>query len=53
MKRVFAEDVGSCVNCAGRMEFRVVMIRPPATIKILDGLVASMYGRAPHRVGLE
>ena len=53
MKRVFEEDVGCCVNCGGRMELRAVVIRPPATIKVLDGLVASMCGRDPPDVGLE
>ena len=41
------------MNCGGRMELRTVVIRPPATIKVLDGLVASMYGRDPPDVGLE
>ena len=53
MRRVFAEDLGSCVNCGGRMELRAVVIRPPATIKILDGLLGSMCGRDPPNVGLE
>ena len=53
MRRVFSEDVGSCVNCGGRMELRAVVIRPPATIKVLDGLLGSMCGRDPPDVGLE
>ena len=39
MKRVFAEDVGGCVKCDGRMDLRAVMLRPPATIKVLTALV--------------
>lgn len=39
MKRVFTEDVGCCVNCGGRMELRAVVIRPPATVKVLTSLV--------------
>ena len=53
MKRVFAEAVGSCVNCGGKMELRAVVIRPPATITVLDGLLGSMCGRDPPNVGLE
>ena len=53
MKRVFSEDVGCCVNCGGKMELRAVVIRPPATIKVLEGLVRSLYGRDPPDVGLE
>ena len=46
-------DVGSCVNCGGKMELRAVVIRPPATIKVLEGLVGSMCGRDPPNVGLD
>ena len=46
-QRVFAEDVGSCVNCGGRMELRAVVIRPPATIKVLTSLVGEGLGRDP------
>ena len=35
MKRVFAADVCVCRNCGGRMELRAVVIRPPATLKVL------------------
>jgi hypothetical protein len=38
MKRVFQEDVGCCVHCGGRMELHAVVIRPPATLKVLAGL---------------
>ena len=44
MKRVFAEDIGSCVNCGGRMEFRAMVIRPPATVKVLTALVGEGFG---------
>ena len=47
MKRVFAEDVSSCVNCGGRMELRAMVIRPPATIKVLTSLVGEGLGRDP------
>ena len=47
MKRVFQEDVGCCVHCGGRMELRAVVIRPPATLKVLAGLVRSERGRDP------
>ena len=53
MRRVFSEDVGCCVNCGGKMELWAVVICPPATIKVLDGLVASMYGRDPPDIELE
>ena len=53
MRWVFSEDISSCVNCGGRMELRAVVIRPPATITILDGLVGSMCGRDPPDVGLD
>jgi len=39
MKRVFQEDVGCCADCGGRMELRAVVIRPPATLKVLEGLL--------------
>ena len=45
MKRVFAEDVSSCVNCGGRMELRAMVIRPPATVKVLISLVGEDFGR--------
>jgi cell division inhibitor SulA len=47
MKRVFQEDVSCCVRCGGRMELRAVVIRPPATLKVLAGLVRSERGRDP------
>lgn len=47
MKRVFQEDVSCCVRCGGRMELRAVVIRPPATLKVLEGLVRSERGRDP------
>ena len=47
MKRVFAEDVSSCVTCGGRMELRAMVIRPPATIKVLPSLVGEGLGRDP------
>ena len=53
MRRVFAEDVCVCRNCGGRMELRAVVIRPPATVNVLDGLLGSMCGRDPPNVGLE
>ena len=46
MKRVFEEDVDCCVNCGGKIELRAVVIRPPATNKVLDGLVR-LYGKDP------
>ena len=53
MKRVFSEDVSSCVNCGGRMELRAMVIRPPATIKVLTSLVGEGLGRDPPDFGLE
>ena len=53
MRRGFAEDGCVCRNCGGRMELRAVVIRPPATIKVLDGVVGSMCGRDPPDFGLE
>ena len=47
MRRVFAEDVSSCVNCGERMELRAVVIRPLATIEVLTALWGSMCGRDP------
>jgi hypothetical protein len=47
MKRVFQEDVSCCVCCGGRMELRAVVIRPPATLKVLEGLVRLERGRDP------
>ena len=47
MKRVFSEDVSSCVNCGGRMELRAMVIRPPATVKVLTSLVGEGLGRDP------
>ena len=41
--RVFAEEVGCCVNCVGRMELRTVVIRPPAAIKV-SGWVGGVDG---------
>ena len=38
MKRVFAEDVSSCINYGGRMELRAVVICPAAAVKVLDRL---------------
>ena len=37
----------SCVNCGGRMELRAMVIRPPATIKVLTSLVGEGLGRDP------
>ena len=47
MKRVFTEDV----NCGGRMELRAVVIRPPATVKVLTSLVGEGLGRDPPDFG--
>ena len=44
---VFSEDVGSCLNCEGSMEFQAVVIRPPAKIKVLTSLVREGLGRDP------
>ena len=45
MRRVFSEDVSSRVKCGGRMKVRAVVIRPPATIKVLTSLVLEGFGR--------
>ena len=45
--------LGSCVNCGGRMELRAVVIRPPATVKILTSLVGEGLARDPPDFGLE
>ena len=47
------EDICVCRNCGPRMELRAVVIRPPATIKVLDGLLGSMCGRDPPNMRLE
>ena len=53
MKRVFAADVCVCRNCGGRMELRAVVIRPPATVKVLTALIGEGLGRGPPRHELE
>ena len=47
MRRVFHEDVGCCVRCGGGMGLRAVVTRPPATLRVLAGLVCSERGRDP------
>ena len=41
------------MNCGGRMELRAVVIRPPATIKVLTSLVEEGLRREPPDFGLE
>ena len=47
------EDICVCRNCGPRMELRAVVIRPPTTIKALDGQVESMCERDSSDVGLK
>ena len=53
MKCVFTADVCVCKNCDGRMELRAVVIRPPATVKVLKALIGEGLGRGPPRHELE
>ena len=37
-------------NCGGRMELRAVVIRSPATVKVLTSLVGEGLGRDPPEI---
>jgi hypothetical protein len=38
LNRVFSIDIFQCPRCMGRMHLRAIVVGPPATTKILDGL---------------
>jgi len=41
LKRVFFEDGFCCPGCGGRLLIRCIVVNPPATTRILDGLRAT------------
>lgn len=44
LRRTFEVDGWACPKCGGRLVLRTVVIRPPATLKILAGLARSSQG---------